>query len=456
MHGNRRIAGFDVGTSSLKVTLVDYDTGVITDNLKYEYNEYTEISQGVIPAKVYENTIVKALTEIYQSIELVSMGISTQMYSICEFKDKEWIVYQWNSLWQRNEAIEAELKEPLNISGCQVDTIFPAYKLKTLGTEKAKSYVPYGLKEHLIMFLTGKLATDFVTASASGLMDIKTLEWNTAFVQKLGVDVNLLPKLMNHFDQIGKIDAELFPNIYPQTIIVPGMGDGPSASFACKGISNLCGNLGTSMAVRAFVTEPDLNEEHGLWNFAVGKNRYITGGISSNACSVLNWSESIGIKNDDIKLIESEVMFFPWIHGERMPYWSSDLRGAFVGLKVSDNMSSMAGAVLKAVGFTFARMVQTMTKYVEKDKPLVIAGGGTNIKLLLSVIAGCLDMRIALLNNTEYLCSIGSAMSAAEMLRIEVEVDLKIDKTIEPTYKYKNEYKEWLIKANKLSDMYHN
>lgn len=454
MSGNRGIAGFDIGTSSLKVTIADYNTGKVTDELIYGYHNFRELAPGVVPTAVYEETLLKALEEIYHSTELVSIALTTQMYSICEYKDGEWVVHQWNSLWDRCPDIESMLQDPLSRSGCQVDTLFPAYKLKTLDEEKRRHYVPYGLKEHLLLFLTGKLSTDYVTASASGMFDISKREWNIPFVRSIGMDVDKLPLALPHNAPVGKMSTELLPGVYPETIVVPGLGDGPSASFACRGISNFCGNLGTSMAARVFTKEPDIMPEHGLWNFVVDSSTYVTGGISSNSCTVFHWAERMGIKvSSDISDTHG-IMFFPWIHGERMPYWSSDLRGTFTGLRVDDSPASLAGAIIKAVAFTFVRMVDVLGEHAEKGSPLVIAGGGTNLSPILDIIAGCINVDLALLQNAEYLCSTGAAISAGTGIGVTVKPNLQVERTIKPTYRYRKEYEKWLAMASNIANIY--
>ncbi len=454
MSGNRRIAGFDVGTSSLKVTLADFDTGRITDELRYEYCSFREFSPGVVPVSVYEETLLKALKEIYQNVDIVSMALTTQMYSVCENRDGEWVAHQWNSLWDRDRNIEKTLQDPLRRSGCRADTLFPAYKLKSLDEEKRKNFVPYGLKEHLIHFLTGKLATDYVTASASGLFDIETLKWNITFVSSLGMDVDMLPEALPHDVPVGKINEGLFFGISPKTMVVPGLGDGPAASFACRSISNFCGNLGTSMAARVFSEKPDMEEEHGLWNFAVDRNTFITGGISSNSCTVFHWAERMGINIGSSISNTKDVMFFPWIHGERMPYWSSDLRGTVTGLRVDDGPDVLADAIIKAVAFTFVRMADVLLQHAEKGCPLVIAGGGTNLSPILEVIAGCINIDLAILENAEYLCSTGAAISAGAAIGAVVEPDFKIETIIKPTNKYRKEYEKWLSMASSISVLY--
>ncbi|MFA5634750.1 MAG: FGGY family carbohydrate kinase [Anaerovoracaceae bacterium] len=454
MSRERILAGFDVGTSSLKVTLADVDTGMIKDDRNYSYLGFHELAPGVVPVSVYEDTIRHALGEICYDYDLMGMALTTQMYSICGKVGGKLFSYQWNSLWDRMPEIESKIYAFLMKSGCQVDTLFPGYKLATLPDHVREEFVPYGLKEHLIQFLTGRLVTDYTTASASGVFDVERRIWNKEFVQFLGMDEAKLPDTAPHDEVIGMIRTSLSSDIKSPIPLVPGLGDGPSASLSCRQISNYCGNLGTSMAARVFTQVPGHPHEHGLWNFAVDKNTHVVGGISSNSCSVLHWAGDMGISIEKDLPNTKEVMFFPWVHGERMPFWSSDLRGTFIGLRKDDSPKVLQGAVIKAIAFTFVRMAKVLEAYVEEGKPLVLAGGGTNVNSILNIIASCLGTDIVMLENAEYLCSTGALMSAGKGTGINVFPEFKVDSILSHSDENVEEFGRWAMMADRVATIY--
>lgn len=440
-----RIVGFDVGTSGLKMTLADPATRKPCENLHAAYGDFREIAPGVVPVSVYYNAMDDALTRLREKYEIVSLAVTTQMYSVCAVENGETVAYQWNSLWDRKPGIEKDIADPVKRSGCRVDTLFPAYKLATLPRERRALFVPYGIKEAIIKRLTGSLAVDTVTASATGMFELSKRAWNIEFIRELGLDEGKLPNAVDHFKAVGKNMG---------TIVAPGLGDGPSASYACLDLSPFCGNLGTSMAARVFSDRADLSDEHGLWNFSVDDKTYVTGGISSNACSVLNWARNAGLNLDAPLPDTGEIRFFPWLHGERMPYWSSDLRGTVTGLRVSDGVGAIAGAVVKSVAFTFARMARVLEDQVPKGKALVMAGGGTNLTSLLDAVSGCLDTPMKILKGAEYLCSTGAVISAGKAIGLDITPDMAVASTVEPTGRFKREYERWLETAERARAIY--
>lgn len=448
----QRIAGFDVGTSSLKITLADPDTGLITENLKYDYAGFSELSPGVVPVKVYEENLQRALFEITGEYELLAMALDTQMYSVCAVEDGQTIAYQWNSLWEKRPELEDNFAHHLRRSGCQLDTLFGAYKIAT-NSNPNRTFLPYGIKEYLLKYLTGTLATDYCTASAVGLLDIYTKRWNLPFVEMLGFKEHQMPKLFRHDMPFGTLHSQI-TRCETTTVVVPGLGDGPSASYACRQIGLFCGNLGTSMAARIFTNSPDLSSQSPLYTQVIDEELYITGGISSNACSVFTWSNNLGFQTASQLKDTKDLQFIPWIHGERAPYWSSSLRGTFLGMQADTTKEDISVAILKAIGFTFVTIARILEQYKRKGDPLILAGGGSNSMALLNLIAGCLDTEVAILKDADYLCSSGSVISAAQGIGLTVDPQMKIDMVISPDCNHRDEYEKWLKTAQSMVSFY--
>ena len=90
------LVGFDVGTSSLKVTIVDATSGKIIDNRRYNYQGFYEMAPGVVPVKIYKENASEVIRKLWKEFHLVAVAISTQMYSVCGMIQGELCAYQWN------------------------------------------------------------------------------------------------------------------------------------------------------------------------------------------------------------------------------------------------------------------------------------------------------------------------------------------------------------------------
>lgn len=443
------VVGLDIGTSSLKAAAVAED-GSIAEFLTRGYEIPSGWPQGVVPAAVYETAVKRALANLSRSYELLAVGVTTQMYSLCQAREDGLAVWQWNCLWKRDADTERAIGADLIRSGCRPDTLYPAYKLASLPPERRKSFLPYGVKEYLIYTLCGELGTDYSTACASGLFDAVERKWNLDLAARLGYSKSDLPRVFRHDAPAGQVLPAAFEGASGKTLVVPGLGDGPAASLACRGLSSFCGNLGTSMAARVLTDRPDFSDKNGLWNLAVDETQYAVGGVSSNSCTVLHWAERLGLKIPERLSDSGSVRFYPWLYGERSPYWSSDLRAVFTGLSAEDGPEAVSSAVCKAVAFTFARITQAVELAANPDDPLVLLGGGTNFPALLSAVTGCVDREILLPRDETYLGAMGAAVSACRAAGIEYIPQLKVSGRHPPTGKYRAEYEEWSRRAREL------
>lgn len=448
----RVIVGLDVGTSSLKAAAVAAD-GTVAEYVTQQYAIPAGYPQGIVPVCVYDTAMKQLLEGLSRKYDLAAISVTTQMYSLCEETPDGLLAYQWNCLWKRDEETERHIGEDLIRSGCRPDTLYPAYKLASLPPGRREAFLPYGIKECLIRSLCGALVTDYSTACASGLFDTVKKEWNEALVKRLGYTLAELPAVRMHDQPAGYLLPGCFEGACAKTLIVPGLGDGPSASLACRGLSSFGGNLGTSMAARVLTEKPDFSEQNGLWNLAVDDKWYAVGGISSNSCTVLQWARRTGLKIPEKLTETNDVRFFPWLHGERTPYWSSDLRAAFTGLTVNDDVEALGSAVCKAVAFTFVRMARAVGKVAPQGEPLVLLGGGTNLAVLLSVISGCVDREILLLDDETYLGALGAAVSACTALGVSFAPRLCVDRRLEPDGLFYEEYTAWDRQARLLAGL---
>ena len=129
-----------------------------------------------------------------------------------------------------------------------------------------------------------------------------------------------MPKKMIYHEVVGTI---VNPAVKKgNTIQVAcGLGDGPSASYASKDISNIAANIGTSMAVRGFMKNIDHVDFNSVWTFAVDKDTWVCGGISSNGSSVLDQYRNMKMLFDWELTPSSanlDIFYFPWKNGEGM------------------------------------------------------------------------------------------------------------------------------------------
>ncbi len=437
--------GLDVGTSAVKYTAIDLSTGVVAAQRRVEYAR-TDAAVGVVPMRMYTEALEHLLGELAREYIVRSVGLTTAWYSVITPTGDGEVAYQWNSLWDRNLDAERELQGFLDVSGCHVDILFPVYKMMTAHVLRNQAFKPYGMKESLIEWLTGERATDYSTASASGLLDIRKRDWNQPLLDKLGFRREQMPRLLRHNVGAGRT------NVGGESIlVVPGLGDGGSASYACKAVSEVAANIGTTMAARELSPVIRHSSPDRTWTFVVDESRFVNGGISSNGGSVLEWARRTQWAIDDVCVKQGGERFYPWLHGERTPFWSADLRGSFTGIDVHTDMATLAAAMVKGVAFTLSRMINAMAHARSCPSGVVVAGGGVRLSEMLRVVRGSVSVPLTILKDFDYLASDGSALSAAEALGVSISLEQEVDRVLEPDGEFQADYEAWIAEADRVA-----
>lgn len=437
--------GLDVGTSALKCTAIDLSTGTVAAQRRVEYAPH-DTSVGVVPLRMYTEALDHFLGDLMREFIVRSVALTTAWYSAVSPTADGGVVYQWNSAWDRNPDVEHELAAYFDVSGCHIDILFPVYKLMTARLLGNMVFKPYGIKECLIEWLTGERATDYSTASAAGLMDIRKRDWNEPLLDRLGYRREDMPRLLRHNAAVGEAQIR-----GESVVIVPGLGDGGSASYACKAISEVAANIGSTMAARELSPVIRHSSPERTWTFVVDESRYVNGGISSNGGSVLEWARREKWAIDEVEARQGGERFYPWLHGERTPFWSADLRGTFTGIGVQTDMARLSAAIVKGVAFTLSRMVNTMTHERTCPSGVVVAGGGVRLSEMLRVVQGSVSVPLTILKSFDYLASDGAALSAAEAIGVPIELYHDVETVLEPNDAFQADYEAWLAEASAVA-----
>lgn len=450
----RVCVGLDVGSSSLKYSIFNAETGSLIGNGKQNYQESGP--QGRRSAGVFEQAIQSTVARLSQGSTIVSVALATQMYSLLEKQGEELVLHQWNSVWESGAAgsgaaAEVPAEELFAVSGCPNGILFPARKLAVASPETRRRFLPYGIKEHLLEKLSGVLATDYTTASASGFVDVRSGGWNNSLITALGYEPDRFPQIFAHNTSVG---PARFPGLENCAVVAPGLGDGPAGSYACRALSETCGNLGTSTAVRRISGSLDGVETKSLWRFRMSSDSYVYGAISASGCAVIDWSRTQflgGGEERPLLLSPEEPMFFPWINGEFSPYWNERARGVYWGVTPATTPELFHAAVVEGVAFSVARMVNLVCAQEPQTRQVVFGGGGIHNQQLLQIIASAISQELVLLNDSEHLVSIGAAISACEAAGIPVNYSPEAVTThIEKHAGLQERYARWCSLADRI------
>merc|ERR1712139_397102 len=119
--------------------------------------------------------------------------------------------------------------------------------------------------------------------------------------------------------------------------------------------------------------------------------------------NVSNIMETIGDINDG----PSDLMFHPYLSGERTPYNDANARGSFMNISRSTTSKDLARAVVDGVSYAFADCIKVFENANLKPKTLIAAGGGSQSDRWLEIISTVINTPIEIPNNSEHSAALG-------------------------------------------------
>ncbi len=192
--------------------------------------------------------------------------------------------------------------------------------------------------------------------------------WGGAAASGLGLDDSLFPPYCGPGRILGRVlpEASRETGIPEGTPVVSAFPDFLASLLGSGAVEPgiACDRAGTSEALNLCSAAPCadwsfLSLPHavpGLWN--------ISGGLSTSGKALEWYARAAGFPEDEesgarkvFRAAETSVpgardlLFLPFLAGERAPLWRRDLRGAFLGLSVDHDPGDLARAVAESIGF---------------------------------------------------------------------------------------------------------
>jgi gluconokinase len=280
-----------------------------------------------------------------------------------------------------------------------------------------------GIKEYVFSKLFGEYLVDSAIASATGLLNLRMLQWDEDILRYLSVDCSKLarvvpPRHILSYDA-GKGDGFTPLLIRPGTPIVIGGSDGALANLAtgATGDHVMAVTIGTSGAVRMISHRAEVDAEMRIFCYHVEDDCYVRGGATNNGAIVLQWLKEnlLGTEESYDQLIalagtvppgSDELLFIPYILGERAPVWNSKARGIYFGLDIRHGKAHLVRAAIEGVVYGLYSIGNILSS--GKDiRELHATGGFARSPLWLQILADVFMVRVLAFGDEE-----GSAMGA--------------------------------------------
>jgi xylulokinase len=464
MEKKRYLIGIDLGTTGVKIILVNIEGNIICSITE----EYPLITPR--PGWAEQNPMdwwqatSKGIKKILSSSkingnQILCIGLTGQMHGSVFLDSHNKIIYPailWCDQRTRKECEEINNligKEKIFEITCNpVLTGFQAPKIIWLKNNHRKIYdkvkkilLP---KDYIRFCLTGEFATDVSDASGTSLFDVRNRIWSKEILEKLNILPEMLPVSYESNEITGKItrQAEKITGLLEGTPVIAGAGDqaagGIGSGIVETGLVSV--SLGTSGVVFAYSDKVFVDPKGRLHTFCHAiPGKWHLMGVMLSAGGSLRWFRDI-MKEKSYNIITGQadqippgsegLLFLPYLAGERTPYSNPNARGVFFGLSLKHTKSHMARAVMEGVTFGLKDSIEIMKEIgLPLGKEFRTSGGGGKSPFWAQMQADIFNKNIERLQSEE-----GPAYGAALLAGTGIKVFPEIEKTCKKFIKRKD------------------
>ncbi|HZF32910.1 MAG TPA: xylulokinase [Candidatus Angelobacter sp.] len=445
--------GIDLGTSELKVALVDSGQRLIaTARSELTVQRPQPLWSEQDPAAWWQ-AVEAALADLRRRAprelaEVAAIGLSGQMHGAVLLDAGGRVLRPailWNDARSGAECAELERRAPdlRRITGNLAMPGFTAPKLLWVARHEpaifratAKVLLP---KDYLRRELTGDDVSEMSDASGTLWLDVGRRDWSDAMLEATGLARRHMPHLVEGRQPSGTLLPALARawGLRDGVRVAGGGGDNAATAVGIGAVRDGQAflSLGTSgvlfVATAAFRPNP-AEGVHAFCHALPGQWHQMA--VMLSAASCLRWATKLlGAADEAALLAEVETLslearlraplFLPYLSGERTPHNDPHAKGVWFGLDHDTDRAALAYAVLEGVAFGLAdgyRALQAVGTVVESAS---LVGGGARSRLWAEIIASALNLPLHRHQGGE----VGAAFGAARLAMLAADAKARVE-----------------------------
>ncbi|MDP4261436.1 MAG: gluconokinase [Bacteroidota bacterium] len=272
------------------------------------------------------------------------------------------------------------------------------------------------VKSYIIQQLTGEYLIDYSLASATGLLNIHTIKWETDALEFAGITADKLSELVPVFASAGTL-RKAYQNslgLHADTKIIIGSSDGCMATLGAGiwGEGKATITIEDSGAVRVVGKKVLQDEKQRFFNYLLTEDFYISGGPTNNGGIIFEWfarqfgdfKNPFGLEHSMEELITEAskvpvgsdgLLFLPYLLGERAPIWNANARGVYFGLNIKHERQHFIRATIEGILYE----IYSIGKILEEHRTinsLSINGSFASIPFCTQIIADIFNKPVSL------------------------------------------------------------
>jgi gluconokinase len=451
--------GVDIGTTSLKAVAFSSNGDVLSKHsISYEMRHPQPHWSEQDPNEILKAVIngINIILESLAPAQPAVVSFSAMMHTLIAVDETgEPLTNCW--IWADNRAGEQaeQLKNTetgrkfYHATGVPIHAMSPLCKLMWLKEHEpaifSKAYKFISIKEYIFSKLFGEYVVDTAIASASGLLNVQQLKWEDDILEFLQVPKSKLSTIVSV--------KEIFwyhPESHPRTLhlsnktpFVIGGSDGATANLGA-GVTNkhsMVITIGTSCAARMTTQFPETDKLMRTFCYHSKDNYYIMGGASNNGAVVLEWLKDTLLQTGesypqlfkrvkDIPAGCDDLLFLPYILGERAPIWNAYAKGIFFGVTINHTKGHMIRAAMEGIIYSLYSIGKILMAKREVNE-IHATGGFARNPLWVQMLADIFNTKVVFSDAVES-SAWGAVILGLEALNIEYSFKKKVLSVHEP------------------------
>jgi xylulokinase len=424
------VVGIDLGTSACKVIALD-DVGNITAKSVRDYPSDTPRPGWAEqdPSRWWATTdtcVQDVLAALPNRSEVRGFGLCGQMHGLTAL-DEDGQVIRPAILWNDQRAA-AQCDEITELAGGLPSLLrlvqnrmlpgFTAGKILWLRQHEPQHYARMrhflNPKDYLRLRMTGDYATDVSEASGTGLFDVRNRAWSWELMSRLDIEPALVPRVVESHERTGT----LLPGIarkwgLPEGTPVFGGGGDAVLQTTSMGIIG-AGALGVTLGTAGIVAGASAScPEHPDGRLQISCGNIPGGwhvmGVSLAAGGAFQWLRDAlrPLAGDSLAydtLVQlaqqappgaEDLLFLPYLQGERCPHVAPDGRGTWIGLTSRHSAAHLSRSVMEGVLLNVREIVAVCKDTGLDCTHVRLSGGVTAEPLWQRLLADVLQTEVA-------------------------------------------------------------
>lgn len=453
--------GIDLGTSSAKIVLMNEQQTIVASHstsvaVSRPHDGWSEQDPAHWISAIEASLAALAASHKSELAQVKGIGLSGHMHGATLLDKDDQILRPcmlWNDTRSQAQASRLDTQRSRDLSGNILFPGFTAPKVAWVAENEpdvferiAKVLLP---KDYVRLWLTGEHVAEMSDAAGTGWLDVEKRSWSDHLLTATGLTSEQMPALVEGTAVSGTLRAGLAAQYGMSSHVVVAGGAGDNAASACgmgcvrPGSAFL--SLGTSGVLFAANGSYQPNAESAVHTFCHAlPGTWHQMGVILAATDALNWLAGLTSKSPaeltdaliNTPAVPTDVIFLPYLGGERTPINDSDARGVFVGLKHSTDPLEMTRAVLQGVAFAFRDCQLALQQAGTQLTRATAIGGGSKSDYWLQVLATALQLPLDLTHDGDFGASLGAArlgmIAANNADPLSVCTEPEIMRSIEP------------------------